>query len=82
MMLNKINEQVEVIAFFGKNRTIPYIVRWGNRQFKIQKITLFHQVWEGNTKLFYFSALCETAQLKLLFNTAELKWSLEEIWTE
>lgn len=82
IMLTDINEDVEVIAFFGKNRTIPYIVRWGGRQFKVQKINLTHQTWEGQTKLFFFNATCEGASLKLRFNTAGLSWHLEQIWTE
>lgn len=81
-MLTEINEQVEVVVFFGKNRTVPYIIRWQGGEFKIKKIALVHQVWEGNTKLFYFSAISETAQFKLRFNTAELHWQLEEVWTE
>lgn len=81
-MLNEINERVEVVAYFGKNRTFPYLVKWNNREFRIQKITLIHQLWEGNTKIFYFSAICPQAQLKLSFNSIELVWRLEEIWTE
>ena len=81
-MLTEVSEQVEVVAFFGKNRTIPYIVRWQGREFRIKKISLVHQVWEGNTKIFYFSAICEQTQLRLSFNSAELLWKLEEIWTE
>lgn len=81
-MLNDVDEQVEVVAVFKENRAIPYIVRWRRRDFRVQKITLIHQAWEGNSKFFYFSALCEGAQLKLSFNTAELVWKLEQIWTQ
>lgn len=60
----------------------PYIIHWRNRDYKITKVGLHHDYYEGKVLIHIFSVLSGTLFLKLKFNTKYLKWNLMEFYQE
>jgi len=78
-----IDEEVSVdLAYDCKSKTAsPWLVKWRGRTYKIDKIGLHHQVWDGKTLFHYFSVCAQETFFKLSFNTVNLHWRLDEIST-
>ena len=80
--LIKTNEQVEVLAIFTKKGPKPYALKWAGKKYIIEKINLVYSQRTGDGKLVYFSATSQSNNFKLVFNTNELTWRLEEVYHE
>ena len=81
-MLIEVNEPVEVVAIFRKNKVLLAMIKWNNRIYKIKKVNMAHQIFEGNTRMHYFSVSDQINFFKLAFNTKSLKWTLEQVYHE
>ena len=79
-MLETINEIVEVVAVFKKNKALPAILKWNNKKYKIKRIDMVHQTFDGDTRVHYFSVSDNVNFFKLAFNTKNLKWILEQVY--
>lgn len=77
-MTHTIDEQVNVNLL---NDT-PRSMSWRNRDYKITKIGLRHDYYEGKILIHVFSCLSNDLFLKLKLNTKSLQWKLEEIYAE
>ncbi|MDO8340848.1 MAG: hypothetical protein Q7T59_02660 [Candidatus Woesebacteria bacterium] len=73
-----IDEKVNVIL----TSKTPIFLSWRGRDYKITKIGLHHNLYEGKTLIHIFSVLSGTLFLKLKFNTKNLEWTLLEIYDE
>lgn len=82
MLLENINENVEVAAVFQTNKVWPVRLKWGNKVYKIQKVTEIHRVMDGDTFIHFFSVSDRLNFFKLAFNTKTLQWRLEQFYTE
>jgi hypothetical protein len=80
--LIKLKEPVEVLAIFTKRGPQPYALKWAKKKFIIEKINLIYETKTGNSKLVYFSVTSQNNYFKLVFDTNNLKWHLEEIYHE
>lgn len=80
-MGNVINEEVSVDLIFDSKTKIakPWVIKWRDRSYKIDKIGLHHQAFDGRVLIHYFSVCSGETFLKLAFNTLNLHWRLEEI---
>ncbi len=81
-MLEDIDEIVEVITVFKKNGVWPKILKWKGRIYKIKNINMVHQVMDGNSLIHYFSVSDNVNFFKLAFNTKNLQWKLEQVYSE
>lgn len=72
--MQTISEKVNVIMA----NDIPLSMHWRNRDYRITKIGLRHDSYEGKTLVHIFSVLSNDLFLKLKFNTKNLTWSLLE----
>jgi hypothetical protein len=81
-MYTDVDEVVEVIVVFKKNKAVPAVLRWGNKDYKIEKVNMVHQIWEGETLLHSFAVSDGSNFFKLLFNTKNLQWKLEQVYSE
>jgi hypothetical protein len=81
-MLVKVNEVVEVIAIFRKNKVLPVMLKWNNRTYKITKMDMVHQTFDGNIRMHHFSVSDHINFFKLVLDTKSLKWILEEVYHE
>ena len=73
--MQTIAEKVSVIS----QDDTPLSITWKNRDYKITKIGLHHDFYEGKILMHVFSVLSDTLFLKLKLNTNSLQWKLEEI---
>lgn len=72
--MRNISEKVSVILASDT----PLVVIWKNRDYKITKIGLRHNYYEGKTLIHVFSVLSNDLFMKLKFNTKHLSWRLLE----
>ena len=73
MTTQTINERVEV------DGVIPKFVIWRNRTYEIIKVGLHHTYRQGRTLYHVFSVSTKTSFLRLVLDTDNLHWVLEEI---
>jgi hypothetical protein len=73
-MAEKISEKVLV----GFNEC-PKWVKWKNMVYKIEKVGLHHTYRQGRVLYHVFSVTTKTLFMRLIFDTEELSWILEEV---
>ena len=82
-MREKIHQKVSVASYYSARRgaSLPYMVRWKNRDYKVGEVGSTHKYKHGDTwhHIFDFVDDNETLHFRLNFNTKELSWSLEVI---
>jgi hypothetical protein len=80
-MIQKIDVPVSVSFSFDskKQRVFPKWVVWSGRLYAILKIGLHHKFKMGSTLYHVFSVESKTLFFKLILNTDNLHWRLQEI---
>lgn len=80
-MLQKINASVSVLTNFqaSTGKTIPRAILWNKRVHKVTKIGLHHTFREGRTLYHVFSVASKTIFFRLILNTENLHWKLDQI---
>lgn len=80
-MIEKINEAVCVELVFNSrnNKIFPARLRWKNRVYQIKKVGLHHFFKTGKTLFHVFSVTDGKLFFRLVLNTDNLHWTLEEI---
>lgn len=81
LMLSNPGEAVSVTLSYNhiKNTVIPKAVVWKNRLYPVTKLGLHHTYREGRTLFHVFSVATPTLFLRLVLNTENLHWKLENI---
>jgi hypothetical protein len=80
-MIQKISTPVTVSLFFDSKskRVTPKALIWNGRTYPIVKIGLHHTYRQGRTLYHVFSVAGETLFFRLVLNSENLHWKLEEI---
>jgi hypothetical protein len=80
-MTQRINEEISVsLSFDSKKRKVaPRWIIWNNRLYPVIKIGLHHTFREGKTLYHVFSVTSKSLFFRLVLNTENLHWRLEEI---
>lgn len=80
-MFQKLKEPVSVwLAYDSKlRRVMPEQVQWQGRLYPITKVGLHHYFRTGRTLYHVFSVTAGEIFLRLVLNTDNLHWTLEEI---
>jgi hypothetical protein len=74
-----INERVKVVMAFSVHAT-PLLLEWRGRRIKIKRLNSFFPKKIGRKLVYYFFASDSSDNgYKLLFDTTNLHWELEEI---
>jgi hypothetical protein len=81
-MLEKLNEPIEALVQFNKNKVEPTYFRWRQKTYKVEKINLVHKERDGNDKIYYFSVSDNANYFRLAFFTRDLSWRIEELYYE
>jgi hypothetical protein len=81
-MYEKINEPIELLVRFKKDKVLPTYFKWRNKTYWIEKINLVHKERLGNDKVYYFSVSDNANFFRLAFFTRDLSWRLEELYFE
>jgi len=77
-----LNDPIDVIATFTKNKVRPIRMRWQDRLYEIKQVHLVHEGREGTKRLFYFSVSDEANAFKLKLDTEILEWRLIELYAD
>jgi hypothetical protein len=77
-----LNDLVDVRVDFAGRRVKPTSVRWGSREYPMERVNLIHSTKEGETRIFYFSVSDKSTFMKLRLDTSILEWRLVEIYSE
>ena len=80
-MIEKISITISVSMTFDitKRKVFPKALIWNNRLYPILKIGLHHTFRQGRTLYHVFSVASKTLFFRLVLNTENLHWRLEEI---
>ncbi len=80
-MTEKINQPVSVSFLFNHRTSMvkPQTVLWNNYPHKIMKVGLHHSYRRGETLFHVFSVVSESMFFRLVLNTQNLSWNLEEV---
>lgn len=81
-MYEKINEPIELLVRFKKDKVLPTYFKWRNKTYWIEKINLIHKERKGSDKVYYFSVSDSVNFFRLAFFTRDLSWRLEELYWE
>jgi len=75
-------ERIEVIAVFEKNRAQPYSFKWAGKKFLVEKVNLHYTQRSGDAILTYYSVTAEGNYFKLVFDSNNMSWWVEEVYSE
>lgn len=80
-MTIKLDVPVSVSLAFDhkKGRVFPKWLVWNNRLYTVVKIGLHHTYRKGRTLYHVFSVISKTLFFRLVLNTDNLHWRLEEV---
>jgi hypothetical protein len=80
-MFHKFSSPVSVSLAYDskKTRVYPKWVVWNNRLYPVVKVGLHHTYREGRTLFHVFSVSSKSLFFRLVLNTDNLHWRLEEI---
>ena len=80
-MIEKVSVPVSVgIAFDSVRRRVsPRWVMWNGRVYPVAKVGLHHTFREGRILYHVFSVAAKSVFFRLILNTENLHWRLEEI---
>ena len=80
-MITKLNIPVSVtLAYDHKKRKVfPKWIIWNNRLYAVAKIGLHHTFRQGRILYHVFSVASKTLFFRLVLNTDNLHWRLEEV---
>ena len=80
-MLEKISTPVSVSFVFdsAKKSVEPRALLWNGRTYAVKKVGLHHTFRKGRTLFHVFSVASKAMFFRLVLNTDNLHWRLEEI---
>lgn len=80
-MIQKVSEPVSVSFTFDsdKKSVRPRALVWGGRLHAVHKVGLHHKYHRGRVLFHVFSVASKNLFFRLILNTENLHWKLEEI---
>ena len=77
-MIEKVNEQIEVIVAFLKDRVLPLSFCWGEKKYTINKINMVHKERDGRNQIHHYSVSCGEEFFRLSFYSSNNLWRITE----
>ncbi|MEK7105420.1 MAG: hypothetical protein AAB865_01920 [Patescibacteria group bacterium] len=81
-MYEFLDDPVDVLATFTRNRVRPLRMRWQDKTYDIKRVNLIHTGREGTKRLFYFSVSDDANAFKLKLDPEILEWRLVELYAD
>jgi hypothetical protein len=80
-MGEKINERVSIVAVYNRvsGKVMPAKMQWQGREYHLTKLAYHHKARVGQILYHVFHVSDGTNDYKLLHNTDNLQWVLEEV---
>lgn len=80
MTFEQINEAIQVITYFDRERMRPLRFRWRDRTYRIKSI---HSAWHdvvGRDRVYHFYvATRESGSFELIYNTGGFLWTIGRV---
>jgi hypothetical protein len=81
-MRESLDEPVSVVWYYNasQRRSVPHLLSWAGRDYKLGKIDFYHKTKHGDTTIHHYS-LCDTEStvyFKIACNADTLQWTVEE----
>ena len=80
-MFKKINEKIDVMVDFSKNKVRPLYFYWGNKKYQIKQIKFIQVTKEMGRKFYHFTVTDSINYFKLIFDADDMLWRLTEVCT-
>ena len=82
MTPQNLSERISVAMNYDhtKNKAYPKWIHWNNRLYPISKIGLHHTYKKGETLYHVFSVKTTTLFMRLVLDTKNLNWTLDQIY--
>lgn len=81
-MFQRIDEKIEVLGIYSKAKFIPKKIKWKEKVFLVEEITLISELRDGLVKKRLYSIVSGGNLYRLMFNRETEIWVLEEVWME
>lgn len=80
-MIQRINVPISVNLYFDHHKrcVLPTTILWEGKNYPITKIGMHHTLRQGRTLFHIFSVETESLFFRLVLNTDNLFWTVEEI---
>lgn len=80
-MIQNISESISVSFVFDSEKSIirPRALVWNKKLYAVKKVGLHHKFRQGRTLYHVFSVASKNLFFRLVLNTENLHWKLEEI---
>ncbi|PIS22998.1 hypothetical protein COT49_02430 [candidate division WWE3 bacterium CG08_land_8_20_14_0_20_40_13] len=80
-MIQKISAPISVLFWYSHKaqKAEPLKLFWDGVEYPVSKIGLHYSYRQGRTLFHVFSVLCQDTFFKIVLNTDNLFWRLEEI---
>lgn len=83
-MYQTIHEQISVAGVYdhGRLKFTPKKIKWRQRLYTVDEITLTSDVKDGGVRQRFYSMVCGPNVYRVVFNRDTEAWWLEEVWCE
>jgi hypothetical protein len=80
-MIQDIKAPISVFLTYNHRTNLVYPAKlvWDGREYKVQKVGLHYSFKTGKALFHVFTAITETLFFKLVLNTTNLFWTVEQI---
>ncbi len=72
-------ERIDVLAWCKNGSILPRMFIWGNKKYRIKKVTYTWRERQGQETISYFSVDTGTGLYQISFNSVSLGWRLDKI---
>jgi len=82
-MYQDMDEPIEVLVFFRKNRMEPKRFRWKDRVYKVSEVTGDWNTDIGTYRVRHFAVVDESSNFfQLSYDERKTSWVISKIWVE
>jgi hypothetical protein len=80
-MREKVDVPVSVGLYFDhkRRRVFPVKILWEGKEYRVEKVGMYHSYWEGKILHHVFSVVAEGMFFRLVMNGTNLHWRLMEV---
>lgn len=81
-MYENLNTPISVVAIFRNGKLLPHSFSWKDRTYLVQSVSFQHEQSQGKSHVLVFSINTKNNMYEISFNTDQMSWKLERVWTE
>ena len=80
-MIQRLKAPISVYSFYNHKKRVcePRVIIWERRKYEVVKVGYHHAFRSGRVLYHVFSVSADTLYFRLVCNTEDLSWEVEEI---